>query len=349
MNTLYTIIPMSINGYIHYRLWCDLPVAARWLVALGAMDIGLISLSVAFSGGFDSHYFIFYYLALAVLAVVIAEPWFNFSTATIVAVAYLALSLFEGSGFDEGGQDEKVLIGRLITFYAVVALVVFIARFERTRGRDELGRERDIELHLQRVELSQANHDTTAQSVYMIGLGIEIAIELADKCDRKLVDSLETTHALSKSAMWELRYPIDIALVFEDRAFGQVLQSDSATYSSITSVPAEVCLNGVEPPLSAAIKSGLYSVAHKAMSNAYRHSSATKVTITLDFEPGQIRMSVSDNGTGLPENYADHGHGFRNMRNNAESIGGSLEVRTDGPEGGAVISCLVPYETASGG
>ena len=37
-------------------------------------------------------------------------------------------------------------------------------------------------------------------------------------------------------------------------------------------------------------------------------------------------MSVSDDGIGLPDDYADRGHGFRNMRRDVERMGGSLEV-----------------------
>ena len=37
-------------------------------------------------------------------------------------------------------------------------------------------------------------------------------------------------------------------------------------------------------------------------------------------------MSVSDDGIGLPDDYADRGHGFRNMRTDAERMGGRLEA-----------------------
>ena len=51
-------------------------------------------------------------------------------------------------------------------------------------------------------------------------------------------------------------------------------------------------------------------------------------------------MSVSDDGTGLPEDYAARGHGFRNMRADAERLGGTLEVESGGA--GTTVRCTVP-------
>ena len=45
----------------------------------------------------------------------------------------------------------------------------------------------------------------------------------------------------------------------------------------------------------------LFSIAHNAMTNALRHSNATKVTISLSFDSNDLRLSISDDGGGLPE------------------------------------------------
>ena len=63
---------------------------------------------------------------------------------------------------------------RIAVLYALVAAVNLVARFERIRKQEAVQRER--ELQLERIALSQTIHDTTAQSAYLIGLGIETAI-----------------------------------------------------------------------------------------------------------------------------------------------------------------------------
>jgi signal transduction histidine kinase len=44
----------------------------------------------------------------------------------------------------------------------------------------------------------------------------------------------------------------------------------------------------------------LYRIAQEAVTNAARHSGASAVTLRLDANPHRIRMSVSDDGCGLP-------------------------------------------------
>ena len=84
-------------------------------------------------------------------------------------------------GVDFEIKEEKVLFTRIVVMYAVVGAVNLVSRFERIRRREAL--EREWELQRERIELSQNIHDTIAQSAYMIGLGLETAIELANARD----------------------------------------------------------------------------------------------------------------------------------------------------------------------
>ena len=99
-----------------------------------------------------------------------------------------------------------------------------------------MNRERQVQQ--ERIEFSQEVHDTTAQTAYLISLGIHRARELVGKSDEELVAALDATAALSRSAMWELRRPIDAGHIFEGRELGRVLWSHCATFEKITAVPA---------------------------------------------------------------------------------------------------------------
>ena len=105
---------------------------------------------------------------------------------------------------------------------------------------------------------------------------------------------------------------------------------------------AELRQNGAEPPLSVETKSRLFTIAHNALANAFRHAGASRVLVDLDFRRDELRLSVSDDGVGLPDDYEERGHGFANMRADAERLGGRLVVETRGPTGGASVTCLMP-------
>ena len=224
--------------------------------------------------------------------------------------------------------------------YALVLCVSLIVRFERNRRQAAVEGERRLER--ERIELSQAIHDTTAQSAYMIGLGIDAARKLAGDSNEELAARLEATSRLSKTAIWQLRHPIDMGRIFDGRELGGVLESHVATFTSVTSVGAELTQNGMEPHLSMEAKSLLFTIAHNALTNAFRHAGASRVLVGLDFGEHELRMSVSDDGAGLPGDYEKRGHGFANMRADAERLGGRLLVESRGPDGGASVACVMP-------
>ena len=270
---LLLMVLIGFNGYIHYRLLSHRPITWRWLVALYALDVFLISAVVALSDGFShSFHHLFYYPALAGLAVLFTSFRLNMAWVTMASVVYVAISLTVGDGIDIEARDEKALLARVAVMYAVVAAVNLATRFERMRWRQAVERERALQR--ERVELSQAIHDTAAQSAYMIGLGIDTAKALAGGANPELTATLEATSQLSRSIIWELRHPINMGGIFEGRELSRALRSHASSFTNVTSVPAEMTHRGVEPPLSIEVKSQLFSIAHNPA-----------VAVALQFHP----------------------------------------------------------------
>ena len=86
----------------------------------------------------------------------------------------------------------------------------------------------------------------------------------------------------------------------------------------------------------------LFTIAHNALANALRHAGASRVLVELDFGRDELRLSVSDDGVGLPGDYEERGHGFENMRAYAGRLGGRLIVEPRGSVGGASVTCVMP-------
>ena len=198
------------------------------------------------SDGF-SHNFVhlFYYPALAGMAVLFASFRINMALVTIASLVYMAISLTVGDGIAIEERDEKALLARMAVMYAVVAAVNLVTRFERIRWRQAVEREQAIQR--ERVELSQAIHNTVAQSGYMIGLGIDTAKALAGDGNPELTATLEATSQLSRSIIWELKHPVSMGGIYEGRELSRALRSHANSFANITSVPAELVQTGVEP------------------------------------------------------------------------------------------------------
>ena len=337
------LLLVGLNGYTHYRLATGKAVTRSWILLNATLDVFMLSGAVAAGGGFSHHYLhLLYYPQLAGYAVVLTSFRLTMACATFVAVLYLAISLTVWDGVDIAATEERTLFARILVMYTVAAIVNIIARFERARWRQAVERER--ELQRERVEFSQAIHDTTAQSAYMIGLGIDTARAQVGDTNPELAVTLEATSRLSRSAIWELRHPINMGGIYEGRALSSALRSHAASFTNVTSVPCELTQTGVERPLSTETRSLLFSIAHNALTNAYRHAEASRVAIHLACGKDEVRLSVLDDGVGLPADYAEHGRGFENMHGHAQRLGGRLVVEPRGAMGGATVTCVVPQE-----
>ncbi len=333
----------ALNGLLHYRVITNRPIKLNQVLGMSALDIAVITTAIIFHGGFASFVFVAYYPAIATFALV-GSTTVALMGPTTVAAIYVTVSLTVGSGLDLDARDEKELFWRIVVMFASVVAVRMITQFERIRRRDAVDRERTLQR--ERVELSQTMHATTAQSAYMIGLGLDTASRQAGDSNAELAATLAATSALAKGTMWDVRRPIDIVPIFEGRLLSNVLASQMATFTTITGIPAELVQSGTEPPLTTETRTRLFAIVHNALANAFRHARAKRVDVTLDFGADRIRLTVSDDGVGLPADYAKRGRGFPDMRSDAERMGGTLKVETGDRRGGTSVICIVPLERA---
>ena len=335
-------------GFIHYRLAIGKDITWHWILGFCGMDVALLTSCVVAGGGF-SHYFfhLLFYPVLAGVALTFTSFGLNIVWVTVISAAYLTISLTVGEGIELSEREEKPLFVRIAVMYLITVSVNLVSRFERIRWREAVERERA--LRHERTELSRAIHDTTAQTAYMIGLGIHRARELADESNEELIAALDGTAALSRSAMWELRLSIDSGQIFEGRELGRVLRSHCTSFERITGVPTQMVQSGTDPGLAPETSSRLFTIAHNALTNALLHAGPGRVVARLAFKPGSIRLSVSDDGVGLPDDYPERGRGFHSMRAEAERMGGVLIVESGEGRVGTTVLCVVPDETERGG
>ena len=188
-NVALAILLFATNGYLHYRLATERTVSWRWMLALSALDLAMLSAGVAAHRGFESPFFVGYYPSLAMFAVVFGSVRLTLVWVTMAAVVYAALCLAVEPGLDFSTNDEEILLIRVAGMYTVVVVVNLISRVERIRRMEAVERERALQR--ERIDLSHAIHNTMAQSAYMIGVGIQRAKELADRSNEDLMSEVD--------------------------------------------------------------------------------------------------------------------------------------------------------------
>lgn len=86
----------------------------------------------------------------------------------------------------------------------------------------------------------------------------------------------------------------------------------------------------------------LFRVAQEAVSNAVKHSQASRVEIHLVRQNGNIVLTVRDNGAGIPDTPAKGtGMGLLTMSHRAQMMGGTVSFSSR-PQGGTQVTCSVP-------
>ncbi|WP_201931634.1 GAF domain-containing sensor histidine kinase [Nocardioides donggukensis] len=211
---------------------------------------------------------------------------------------------------------------------AALALEVSRARADQQRlavfeDRDRIGR--DL-------------HDLVIQRLFATGLTLQSAARLSDRPDvterlERSVDELDATIRDIRRSIYELgAADADADLQTEvtrlvDRAAAALQARPGLRFDGPvrTGVPDEVAPH-------------LLAVLGEALSNATRHASANEVSVELSVGD-QVRLVVTDDGVGLPEN-APH-RGLLNLRERAERLGGRFLVES-APGAGTRLVWQVP-------
>jgi len=87
----------------------------------------------------------------------------------------------------------------------------------------------------------------------------------------------------------------------------------------------------------------VFRIVQEAMSNVTAHARATRVAVAITQDHQQLRLTVTDNGTGIsPGHSVSRGSlGLRGMHERAELLDGTVDVRPHRPRG-TLVSITIP-------
>lgn len=89
------------------------------------------------------------------------------------------------------------------------------------------------------------------------------------------------------------------------------------------------------------MKLTLFRIIQEQINNIIRHARATNINIRLETAEGIVRLSIADNGIGFDPQTIKKGHGFDNIRNRADLLGGKLRIDS-APGKGCTIVVIIP-------
>ena len=195
----------------------------------------------------------------------------------------------------------------------------------------------------ERERIGRDLHDGIIQRIYGVTLGLDDVPEIAmhdpaaaGERVEHAIDSLHDAIAEIRTFIYGLRPGLD---------FPGSMRSALETLAEETRLDTAMQIEVTAPVvagLSPTIRGELRSIAREALSNAVRHAGATRTTVEIRAQEGEVRLEVADNGAGFDSTAPKSGHhsGLANMRRRAEALGGSLLVESAPGQGTRIIVTL---------
>ncbi|MET9650531.1 GAF domain-containing protein [Streptomyces sp. NPDC006460] len=206
-------------------------------------------------------------------------------------------------------------------FASQAALALMMADAQRDRERLAVYEDRD--------RIARDLHDLVIQRLFATGMMLESAqrksiVPAVRDGVGKAVDELDVTIQEIRTAIFALQQgPAEAPSGLRTR----VLREINMAAVPLGFKPAHRFLGPVDATVGELTGKNLVAALREALSNAFRHASATRIEVVVDAGvelpdgSSAVRLSVADDGVGIPQ--GGRRSGLRNLTRRAESLGGS--------------------------
>jgi signal transduction histidine kinase len=189
--------------------------------------------------------------------------------------------------------------------------------------RNQAAREQAAEE--ERLRIARELHDVVAHNVSVMAIQAGAA-RVSGNSSAQALQSIETT---ARDTLSELNRLLGVLRKQPDAPLTPQpgLDQVEALLKSArdAGLDATLKVTGDQRPLPAALDLSAYRILQEAITNVLKHANATRVELTIDYQPDSLVLGVSDNGNGATERVGESaGHGLIGMRERVELFGGEL-------------------------
>ncbi len=208
-----------------------------------------------------------------------------------------------------------------------------IAEITRRSSQVRAARRRTVAAQdAERRMLERNIHDGVQQ--YLVAMAVKLSLAKRSTDLDKTAEALRGASKLAREALdrlEELTSGVSSQILIEDG-----LQHALRKAAEASPLPVEVIDAGVGR-LAEEAEVAIYFSCLEALQNAIKHSGASRVTIRLGLEAGELRFSVTDDGSGFDPEVVKPGSGLRNLSDRLTGLQGTLEVSTGHGSGTSIV------------
>ena len=201
----------------------------------------------------------------------------------------------------------------------------------------------------ERTRLSREIHDSVGQGLSSINLLLNAADEDWERRPDTARQHVRTAATTARDGLDEVRRVVrDLAPArLEADETGDALPAAlrALLQRSATGLEAALRVDGTPRPVPEAVAGGLVRTARGALANVLEHAHASRVVLTLTYQPDEVILDVRDDGVGFtpgpPQRGGARGHGLPGIHDRVAALEGRVTVES-APGDGTTVSVAVP-------
>lgn len=198
--------------------------------------------------------------------------------------------------------------------------------------------EREQERH----RISMAIHDDFGQDLTAIKIQLQLLGRQLPGAKSEVVERLSSIASSVDGLIHQVRrIATDLRLPVLDLGLIRGLRTHAQQFHARTGISCEVLADetiDLDPARAIAV----FRVVQESLTNAARHSGATKVNVTLRATSERLMLQVEDNGRGFAHNFSEMSSlGILGMRERAAQLNGTLTISSRA-KGGTTVTMNLP-------
>jgi signal transduction histidine kinase len=200
----------------------------------------------------------------------------------------------------------------------------------------------------ERNRVARDIHDTLAQGFTGVIAHLEAARgAVSQKKTAKVSDHLDRAGELAREGLREARRSVQALrpLALEEKPLTTALRDLIERMTTGMPMKAQFASRGEAAGLPQEWETNLLRISQEILTNAIRHSQASKFDALIAFESSEILLDVRDNGRGFNPATKHEGFGLRGIRERVKEMGGKFTIHSVAGTG-TCISVLVPLKTS---
>ncbi len=206
----------------------------------------------------------------------------------------------------------------------------------------------------ERRRIARDLHDSTGQSLALLSMNLSALETEASRLSPSLAKGLEKSAEMVRKIAAELRtlsYLLHPPLL-EEVGLESALRWYIDGFDQRSNIKVSLELSPNLGRLSRELELAVFRVIQECLTNVHRHSGSATANIRVVRSGGKIQLHVRDEGKGIPPQKlarlaaaGDSGVGLRGMRERVKSLGGELQIESDGK--GTEIRMVIPTEVGT--